>query len=124
MAVCKSISAGDIEGGFRRFKASSPIPEAQISQLSSGISKVRPEIIAKYGKSLGVELLGTAQVGKSLLRVIVLEKMEFNGIIWIFSFYKSNSGWLAIAIRSEKADEVWSLFQGEGGKSFSNSVLP
>jgi len=58
-------------------------------------AKLRP----LYGEAIGFELMEEAKMGKSVVRLVYLLKLEHHPIIWEFYFYKPADHWVVANIK-------------------------
>lgn len=110
------ISKGDIAGSFESFSEITPIPPSQLAILAAGVANSRPEITGKYGKSRGVQPIGgVEEIDGVIARYVLLEKFTNNGLLWVFTFYKHEKGWVCVAFSTDKIESAWNYVEKSNG---------
>jgi hypothetical protein len=93
-ASMAKLSDGDIKGAFGDFRRSFASPADSLSSLEITYKSQREVATLAFGKPLGeVEFIREELVGRSLLRLIYLEKFERNAIVWRMTYYRPNQEW-------------------------------
>lgn len=91
--VMKKISSGDLQGGFELVKSYSVVPTAEIDAALGQAQMQQPVIAARFGKSIGYELIRNDSVGGSLAQIVYLQKFEKHATVWRFILYRGSDGW-------------------------------
>ena len=69
-------------------------PDAEFQGLALQTISQREQLGARYGKSIGYELVSENKAGESILRLIYVEKTSKHVLPWVFYFYKLPTGWV------------------------------
>ncbi|QDQ73177.1 hypothetical protein FNZ56_04465 [Pseudoluteimonas lycopersici] len=91
--VMRLVSSGDLKGGFDLMKPYAVVPPAEIDAASGQAELQKPLFLARFGKSIGYELIRKDEVGSSVAQVIYLQKFEKHAMVWRFILYRGNDGW-------------------------------
>lgn len=93
-SVMEQAASGDIVGALNTMGPYTVIPEAEFQGAVLQSKAQRDQYAMRYGKSVGYEFISEDKAGKSLVRLIYIEKTEKHALPWAFYFYKSPQGWL------------------------------
>lgn len=85
---------GNIVGAFDVMKPYIIIPESELQSGALQSQSQRDLFAARYGKSIGYELIEEKKLGQSLLRLHYIEKTAKHALPWTFYFYRSPAGWV------------------------------
>ena len=91
--VMAQVSSGDLRGGLEALKPYTVVPAAEFDAMIGQAELQQPMLAARFGKSIGYELLRNDTVGQSLVQLIYLHKYERHATVWRFIFYRTGSGW-------------------------------
>ena len=91
--VMAQVAAGDLRGGLEALKPHTVVPTAEFEAMIGQAELQQPMLSARFGKSIGYELLRNDTVGQSLIQLIYLHKYERHATVWRFIFYRTDSGW-------------------------------
>jgi hypothetical protein len=92
--IIEMVAKGEIKKAINTTKPYATISEAEIQAAIQNSETQRIQLAERYGTPIGFEFIGQKKVGQSLIRIIYLEKLEKQAIIWAFYFYKAKSGWV------------------------------
>jgi hypothetical protein len=70
------------------------VPASEFETMTEQMKLQLPMIEQRFGKTLGVELIGTEETGESLMLVTYIQKFEKTAMRWKFYFYKPNKEWV------------------------------
>jgi hypothetical protein len=62
---------------------------------------MQPQFEDNVGKPLRAgefEFLGTSRVGKSLVKLVYIEKREYSPVPWLFCFYRADKEWRLVSV--------------------------
>lgn len=107
--VMAQIAKGDLSAAFPSMKPYVVIPESEFQGLALQTKSQRDQFGARYGKSIGYELVSEKKAGDSILRLIYVEKTAKHALPWVFYFYKSPTGWVLNSFSWN--DQIQSAFQ-------------
>ena len=88
------VASGDIEGGFLLMKPYLIIPESEFNVVVEQTKLQLPAIQGRFGKTLGYEFISEKVVGKSLLKIVQIQKFEKHIMRWNFIFYSPDGKWV------------------------------
>ena len=74
-------------------KSYTVVPAAEYDAMIGQAELRQPMMLARFGKSIGYELIRNDAVGKSLVHVVYLQRFERHATVWRFIFYRTNAGW-------------------------------
>ena len=106
--IMVKVAAGDIEGGFLLMKPYLIVPESEFNVMVEQTKLQLPAIQGRYGKILGAEFISEKTVGKSLLKIIQIQKFEKHIIRWRFIFYSPDGKWVLNTFNFD--DKIYSMF--------------
>ena len=84
------------------------IPEAEFDVMKNQLAMQTPVIEQRFGKTIGVELADVEEVGKSLMKVMYIQKFEKHLMRWKFYFYKPKDGWILNTFNTD--DKIQLMF--------------
>lgn len=90
----ETLVKGELKKAFNTIKPYITTSEAELQAAAQNSETQRSQLAERYGAPLGYEFIGQKKIGESLIRIIYIEKLEKQAIIWAFYFYKSKSGWV------------------------------
>ena len=102
------VSAGDIEGGLFLIKPYLVIPESEFNVMIEQTKLQLPIMQGRFGKVLGAEFIKEKTAGKSLLKIIQIQKFERHIMRWNFIFYNPDGKWVLNTFYLD--DNIRSLF--------------
>ena len=88
------VSSGDLRGGMELAKPYTIVPPAEFDAMIGQAELQMPMMVARFGQSVGSELVRNDSVGQSLMQIIQLHKFEKHATVWRFIFYRGNEGWV------------------------------
>jgi hypothetical protein len=106
--IMKKVVAGDVDGGFLLMKPYLIIPESEFTVMTEQTKLQLPMIQGRFGKTLGYEFVSEQMVGKSLLKVVHIQKYEKHIMRWNFIFYRPNGKWVLNTFTFD--DNIRSMF--------------
>ena len=89
----KRMVAGDLRSGFELIKPYSVVPPAEIDATAGQALIQQPMLEARFGRSLGYELLRNDTVGDALVQLVYLHRFETHAMVWRFILYRGAEGW-------------------------------
>lgn len=92
--VMRKIAAGDLRGGLGIAKPYAIVPPAEFEATIGQAELQMPVMTARFGKSIGYELLRNDSVGESLAQVVYLHRFEKHATVWRFILYRGGEGWV------------------------------
>jgi hypothetical protein len=92
--IMEMILKGELKKAFNTIKPYIVTSEAELQAAAQNSETQRVQLAEKYGAPIGYEFIGQKKVGESLIRIIYIEKLEKQALIWAFYFYKSKNGWV------------------------------
>ena len=92
--IMEMILKGELKKAFNTIKPYITTSEAELQAATQNSETQRVQLSERYGTAIGYEFIGQKKVGESLIRIIYIEKLEKQAIIWAFYFYKSKIGWV------------------------------
>jgi len=92
--VMTKVASGDIESGFLLMKPYLIIPESEFNVMVEQTKLQLPTIQGRFGKILGSEFISEKLVGKSLLKIVQIQKFEKHIMRWNFIFYSPKGKWV------------------------------
>jgi len=106
--IMAKVASGDIEGGFLLMKPYLIIPESEFNVMVEQTKLQLPAIQGRFGKILGAEFIIEKAVGKSLLKIVQIQKFEKHIMRWNFIFYSPNGKWVLNTFNFD--DQIHSMF--------------
>lgn len=95
-------------------------PETAQTTMRGQIAENQIELQAEIGKPLSgsFEFIGTRRVGKSIVRLIYIQKYELSYLAVAFDFYKAESDWNLVNVESGSTvgDDMRALAVSEPAK--------
>ena len=93
--VMQAVSKGDLPSAYAAIKRYSTLPANEIDAgAQQSINQRNAQFVARYGRTLGHELMGAKKLGSSLVRLSYIEKAEKHPLVWHFNFYRTSDGWV------------------------------
>jgi hypothetical protein len=92
--IMEMVIKGELKKAFNTIKPYIVTSEAELQAAAQNSETQRIQLGERYGAPIGYEFIGQKKVGDSLVRIIYLEKLEKQALIWAFYFYKSKNGWV------------------------------
>ena len=92
--VMASVARGDLDGAFAAMKPYIVVSEAEFDAAVLQSRAQRQQFQARYGRTLGYELIDEKRLGSSLVRLTYIEKTEKHALPWRMYFYKAPAGWV------------------------------
>ena len=102
------VTSGDFRGGINLLRPYTTVQEIDLDSLVAQAEIQMPTMIARYGKSLGYELLRNDTIGGSLIQVVYLQRLEKHAVVWRFILYRGSNGWLINTFNF--ADDITTAF--------------
>ena len=84
------------------------IPSSEFEVMIEQMKLQMPMIEQRFGRTLGVELVGTEEVGESLMLITYIQKFEKHVMRWKFYFYKPNKEWVLNTFFTD--DKIQTIF--------------
>ncbi len=106
--VMKQVTAGDLRGGLTLAKPYTIVPAAEFDAMVGQGELQMPVMTARFGKSIGYELLRKEAVGDSLVQVVYLQRFEKHATVWRFILYRGSKGWVVNSFKF--VDDITSAF--------------
>ncbi len=88
----QTLAKGSVGPAFDLLFAGSPIP-VQKPQAVDALKRQTEAVIPVYGKMLDAELVAEKPVGKSLILLIYVQRLELHPLVWRFWYYKPHDRW-------------------------------
>jgi hypothetical protein len=92
--VMAKVGSGDIEGGLLVMKPYVIIPESEFNVTLEQTKLQLPAMQGRFGKIIGTEFISEKVVGKSLLKIVQIQKFEKHIMRWNFIFYNPDGKWV------------------------------
>jgi len=108
-SVMDKVEKGKSAEGIDLVKSYLIIPEAEFNVMKNQLALQAPMIEKRFGKTVGVELVGIEEIGNSLLKVLYIQKFEKHLMRWKFYFYKPNDGWVLNTFNTD--DKIQYMFK-------------
>ena len=86
------------------------IPESEFDVMKNKLAMQQPMIAQRFGKTVGIELIETQEVGSSLLLITYIQKFEKHPMRWKFYFYKPTDSWVLNTFNFD--DKMQLMFDG------------
>jgi len=106
--VMHTVGQGKITEALLMMKPYMIIPEAEFDVMKDQLATQAPMIKKRFGKSIGSEFIKVDKVGKSLMRVLYIQKFEKHIMRWVFYFYRPGEGWILNTFTTD--DSIKQLF--------------
>ncbi|MES5814003.1 DUF2059 domain-containing protein [Pseudoxanthomonas sp. Soil82] len=106
--VMQEIVAGRTQQGLMLLAPHMQVAGAEFEKAIEGAVQAGTAYEKSFGKSLDYELLSNDSVGGSVIRSVFLQRLERHGALWMFVWYKGDSGW--IVSRFKFSDDLSALF--------------
>ncbi len=84
------------------------IPSSEFEVMTEQMKLQMPLIEQRFGQTLGVEFVGTEEVGESLMLVTYIQKFEKHVMRWKFYFYKPSKEWVLNTFFTD--DKIQTIF--------------
>lgn len=87
------VEAGEVATALERLAVGSPLIEGN----SQALTLLKGQIDAAfpvYGKALGHELVHSESFGRSILRLVYVQRLELHPLVWEFYFYRPAERWV------------------------------
>jgi hypothetical protein len=107
--VMAKVSSGDFDGGLVLMKPYLIIPESEFNVMLEKVKLQLPTIQGRFGKIIGSEFISEKMIGKSLLKIIQIQKFERHILRWRFIFYNPAGKWVLNTFNFD--DNIQSLFE-------------
>lgn len=107
--IMQEVSAGRIREALAIAVPHTVLTQEQIDLLIKQVEEQRPTMAARFGASLGYELLRNDTVGGSLQRTVFLHRFDKHAMVWLFLWYRSKDGWILSNV--SYGDNMTLLFQ-------------
>lgn len=107
--LMKAIADGRAHEALDTLKPHTTAPDAQFDSMVEQIRQQKPAVASRFGESLDYELLRNDTIGGSLTRLVFLHRFERGAMIWLFTWYRGDNGWVLTNVRF--ADDVNLLFR-------------
>ncbi len=107
-SVMQHIGKGNVEKGLNLTKPYLIIPLHEFDGVLNSLRMQAPMMNQRFGKTIGVELLKTEEVGKSLMLIMYIQKFEKHLMRWRFYFYKGQKGWVLNTFKTD--DRIKEMF--------------
>jgi len=89
----KQFVAEDYKAGFDLLKPYWVAPTNEIDTLVMQTISTRNSVRERFGKSIGYEFISQQHAGKSFLRFLAIEKLQYTAIRYSVVFYKADDCW-------------------------------
>ncbi len=99
--VMDTVGQGKTTEALMMMKPYMIIPDAEFDVMKDQLATQAPVITKKFGKSIGSEFIKITEVGKSLMRVVYIQKFEKSIIRWGFYFYRPKDRWTLNSFRTD-----------------------
>lgn len=83
-------------------------PSSEFEVMSEQMKLQLPMIEQRFGKTLGVEFIGSDEVGESLMLISYIQKFEKHFMCWRFYFYKPSKEWVLNTFFTD--DKIQAMF--------------
>ncbi len=116
--VMEQIAKNNLDEAFNLIKPYAAFSETEIDSVAVETKAQREQVSKRYGISNAYEFINSKQVGRSLLRLRYIEKMEKHVIVWSFYFYKTDKGWVLNTF--DWKDQFENLFNEDANDNWWN----
>jgi hypothetical protein len=107
--VMDLVVKGDLKKAFETMKPYVVVSEADMQTAEQKSETQREQFTERYGAPIGYEFIAQKATGESLIRIVYIEKLEKQALVWAFYFYKAKSGWMLNSVIWD--DQMPYLFQ-------------
>lgn len=107
-SVMDKVSKGKTAEALDLVKPYLIIPEAEFDVMKNQMAMQAPMIEQRFGKTIGVEFAGIEEVGKSLMKILYIQKFEKHLMRWTFYFYKPKNSWVLNTFNTD--DKIQYMF--------------
>lgn len=107
--IMTKVASGDIEGGLLLMKPYLIIPESEFNVMVEQAKLQLPVMQGRFGKIIGAEFIKEKAVGKSLLKIVQIQKFEKHTMSWNFIFYSPDGKWVLNTFNFD--DNIRSMFE-------------
>jgi hypothetical protein len=87
------VREGDDRGALESLRSQINVDAKEFDQSLDKTIEQRRTLAARFGREVGIALIGEEKVSDFLYRVTFVEKREFQPIRWQFIFYRPNAMW-------------------------------
>ncbi len=94
----KMVLAGQISNAYDQLFAGSPIT-TQKPQAINALKRQTSTVLPLYGRILGFEKIKEEEIGKSIMRLLYVLKLEMMPTVWEFYFYKPADNWYLVNVK-------------------------
>lgn len=92
--IMQGVTAGKISEALALVGPHAVLSDEQIDSLVKQIKEQQPTVAARFGASLGYELLRNDTAGGSVQRTVFLQRFERHAMLWVFLWYRGRDGWV------------------------------
>jgi len=107
--VMAKVASGDFNAGLNLMKPYLIIPESEFNVMLEQTKLQLPAIQGRFGKTVGSEFISEKMVGKSLMKIVQIQKFEKHIMRWRFIFYNPGGGWVLNTFNFD--DKIHFLFE-------------
>ena len=93
-SVMEMTAAGDTVEALSTLGPYTIISETGFAEFIENSKAQMDQYVLQYGESVGFEFISEEKIGKTLVKLVYIQKMEKHALPWVFHFYKSPQGWL------------------------------
>ncbi|WP_158497836.1 DUF2059 domain-containing protein [Pseudoxanthomonas suwonensis] len=104
----QDIVKGRVSQAFEMARTHTLVADADIGKMIADLEQVGPAMANRFGESIGYELLHNDSIGGSLIRSVFLHRFQNHAMVWMFVWYRGDSGWMLSTFRY--SDDVSLLF--------------
>ncbi len=97
-AFFKKVQAGEISQAYDQLFVGSPIT-TQKPQAVNILKRQTSTVLPLYGRILGFEKIKEEEIGKSIMRLVYILKLEMMPTAWEFYFYKPAGSWYLVNVK-------------------------
>jgi hypothetical protein len=110
--VMQSIGKNDLDTAYGLIKQYSVLPAADLDNgLQASKAQRNAQFRQRYGDSVGYERISKKSLGKSMMRLVYIEKTQKHPLPWAFFFYQTPSGWALTQVGWD--DQAAALYAAE-----------
>jgi hypothetical protein len=102
------VATSDMEGALLIIKPYLIVADSEFNVMLEQMKLQLPMLQGRFGKTVGVEFISEKAIGKSLLRIVQIQKFEKHIMRWNFIFYNPDGKWVLNTFYTE--DKIGSLF--------------
>lgn len=92
--VMTKVGSEDIQSALLLMKPFLIVPDSEFNVMLEQSKLQLPTIQGRFGKSIGFEFISEKQAGKSLFKIVQIQKFEKHAMVWTFIFYNPNGKWV------------------------------